>query len=67
MIGWFRRVFRRERSQCDHDALLHGLRAQAQVAELERHLIEQARKRDVAEALRAAAPPRLPWNREHQA
>lgn len=51
---WVKRVFRPvgKRRAAEQDELLHDLRAQAQTAELERHLFQRQRERaDLAELL----------------
>lgn len=62
MIAWLTRVLRPV-NRADHLQLLHDLRTQTQIAELQRALLERQRKRDLADAF--TQPPRMPWTKEH--
>ena len=50
MIDWLRRAIRPGRyRKADTDAIVHGMRNQAQVAQLQTHIFQRRREREEAE------------------
>lgn len=60
MIGWLRRIFHHgEYRKEEADALLHGLRNQTQVAQLQTHIYRsrERKRQDLADAIARSRPP----------